>query len=252
MRSLFAGVLCSLLLVACSGDDREKASFAALSASDRQAMTESSMGGFQLSLVAFASIPLPSLTCPSVSVAGTTTTISGNGCVDDGGVKWSGKLTAAVNSGGLAVELDAFSIVDIEDASNAVTVDGELTAAAGGATIKSDLVITVSEKEIHHEGGWTSLTEHSGSIAASSSVELEGKGYVDTSGQWNLEARSGAIELRGEETFRVDFSTYADGCASATLDGAASGTVCLEAEVSALRPSPIRFFTSALGRAGRD
>lgn len=259
MRSLLSRVLCALALpsllagfAACSSEDREKASIGALSASDRQDMTESSMGGFQFSLVAFASVPLPSLSCPMISITGTTTTIAGNGCVDDSGVKWNGKLIAAVNSSGVAIQLDLFSLSDTTDASNTVTVEGEITAAAGG-TIKSDVVITVDQKEISHEGAWTALTEHSGSISSDSSVELEGKGYVDISGQWNLESKTGAIEMEGEETLRVDFATYvaATGCANATVDGVADGTVCLDAEASTLRPSPITFFSNALDRSSR-
>lgn len=238
-------------LFGCSGDSREKASFAALSASDREDLTQGSMGSFQFSLVVFASIPSPTLTCPAVNISGGTTTISGNGCVDDDGVKWSGALVAAVNATGLTIQLNAFSIVDTADTSNTITVDGEVISAASGATIRSDLVITVPEQEIHHVGGWTSLSFSGGVISSGSSVELKGKGYVDTSGQWDLNAKSGAIELEGEETLRVDFATYASGCASATLDGVAAGEVCLDAEASARAPSRLSFLREALARAAR-
>lgn len=250
MRSLSSAILSSLLfssLAACSSDSREKASVAALSEEDRQAMTESSMGTFQADVVAFASIAiaLPTLTCPAVTISGTNVSIEGNGCVDDSGTKWSGKITATVNSSGVSVKLDGFSIVDTEDASSAVSIDGSISSSPNGASVDSNLTIIASGKEMHHDGSWSSLTESSGVIGADSSVELDGKGYVDTSGQWNLEARSGAVVLQGEDTYRVDFTTYVNGCAEATLDGAAAGRVCIEAELGA-RPSPLAFFLGEL------
>lgn len=256
MRSLSSVLLFPLALgsfgslAACSSDSREKASVAALSAEDREAMTESSMGGFQLSLVAFAAIQLPTVTCPMITVSGTSATIEGKGCIDDNGTKWDGKLSVSVGSSGVSISLDDFSLVDTEDASSAVTVDGEITSSSGGTSVQSDVTITVPGKELSHEGSWTSLSGSGGVISSGSSVELEGKGYVDTSGQWNLEARSGAIELKGEDTYRVDFTTYVDGCAEATLDGAAAGRVCVEAAFEA-RPSPLAFFLGKLAGLSR-
>lgn len=242
MRRLVVGTLLAVLLVACSDDSREKASFAALSASDREDMTAGSMGTFEASLVFAITLATPSTGCPSISIAGTTVTVNG-GCTDEEGVAWKGKLVAATNSAGLSIEADSFTLTQ-ED--SVVSVDGKITSNASG--IHSDVVLSFPARELSIDASWSS-SGNSTRIDSDSSVELVGSGYADSSGQYDLDAPSGAIELKGEDTFRVDFATYANGCAAATLDGAAAGTVCVEGSLA--RPSSLSFFRSALARGLR-
>lgn len=247
MRSLFTGALLVVLVAACSdGDSAEKASVAALSAEERGDVATGSMGTFDASLVLAVSLAEPSQGCPAVSVSASGVTITG-GCTDTEGIRWDGKITSSVKGSGLSLSVEDFKLVMEE---TTVTVDGDIQWTGTG--IASDIVIAYPGKEMIISSSWTTTSLLGGSvrIAGDSRVEIEGIGYVDTAGEWDLRVPSGYLELRGEQTLRIDFTTYVEGCASATLDGAASGEVCVSAGLLA-RPSPLSLFQEKMSQLAK-
>ena len=248
MRSLIvSSLLGSCLLVACGGDSAEKVSFAALSSPDREAMAKGSSGSIEASLLFVVALSTPSTACPTVTVTGTDVSIRG-GCTDEDGARWTGSVDANVElSGSITIDADDFGTVD---ADGTFAIDGEIALLTAGS-LSSDTSFTADDKTLKIDAEWTSSNDTT-TVKAGSTVELEGEGYADISGQWNSEAETDTLVLEGEDTLRLDFTDVnAAGCAAATVDGAASGYICLNASLTTARAAaahPLAAFKAATKR----
>jgi hypothetical protein len=246
MRRFFAGLLLVVCsgVTACSTDSREPAEVAALTAQERSDLTQASMGTFEASLVLAVVLLSPSLSCPMVTVTSTTMTVNG-GCTDTDGVRWSGRISATAGSTSLSIDLDSFAI---EEDGSRLAVDGRIDVS--DSRLASDLELSLDQRTLSIDATWTEGRSGGLALGSGSSVGLDDKGYLSASGQWDLEVPSGAIDLTGQGTLHVDFTTYSDGCARATLDGAATADVCVEAGLG-VRPSTLDFARAQLAKLPR-
>jgi hypothetical protein len=223
MRKGVISLLGVVVMAACSdGGSREKLSMSGVSVRSRSAMVSASMGSTESLVAVFAIFADPGGVCPKVTVSGTSRTIRG-GCTDENGEQWRGTLVAKnVGEGANPVisssfELDGFGTSDL-------LIDGAISLSLQGIT--SDLTTTAEGISLRTEATWA-FTDSGTRLAASSTLELVGQGYVDLVGQWDLDGPTGILELRGKGIFKVDFARLdSEGCAPATLDGVAVETVC--------------------------
>ncbi len=246
----FAGsIFGALLFAACSGEeDRgEKLSFASLPAAERDAMAQLAMGTLEPTLLLLASAEL-STGCPSATYSAGARLIYGD-CTDASGLRWTGRLEAA----GATLYLDDFGF---GLAGTAFALDGEIRATE--QAIHSDYQVVAGDLTLDLDASWKGSTasgEGARRLGSGSVVELVGVGHADAAGQWDLSAGSGALVLTGRDVLRADFSALdADACAPVTIDGTASGQLCVEAGgFTAARLPSFSAFTAALGRvaAGR-
>jgi hypothetical protein len=210
-------------LAGCGGgDSAEPLSFALASSEERSALVFEASGGAELFFALAAILSDGDEVCPRVVDSGTTRTVRG-GCTADDGTRWSGSLVVSNLVGSRdPAKPTTFAFSDFGQA--ALMVDGSLSVTSTKLT--SQVKVSGDLPTMNVDVTWEPSGEAT-RVGADSSIELVGNGSAAVSGQWDTSVPTGALELRGKELLRIDFGrSDGNGCAPATLDGAAVGSYC--------------------------
>jgi hypothetical protein len=245
-------LLATSLLAACDGGADLDAKYTAATQQQRVAAVGAARGdlatGSMFLGTLLAALPT-SPACPTISKSGKDVTIKG-GCSDDD-TRYDGSLIIKgldltkpddkALEGTVSFDWNKFTVTA---GGKKTVIDGSITfeGKGGKGTIHTDLSVEAGGQVVSVDSGST-CTDKACTVDAGSTVTVKGVGTGEIKGDFTQsddDVWSGALELHGKETLRVDFSKVkTPGCYEATVEGKAVDAVCLDAPKSQSKSSSL-------------